>query len=348
MSSGKSYYYKVVAYKSSSSSAKSAAKKMIYLTAGNVSSLTNTVKGVKVQWSSVSGATGYYVYRKVSGGSFSKIATTDDTSYTDSSASVGTTYYYAVRPYKGSYTGAYTSSSITAQEILATPTLSTPSISSLTNSTCSTAVVKWGKTSSSVDGYQIQYSYSNSFTDPTTVTAKGASTVSTEITGLTRSKTVYVRVRSYQTISGTKYYSSWSSVQSVKITGSHNYETTVTTSGTTKTTTETCSICGDTYSTTEEIGGDDEDDSSSGGSATTGHWETVVVEEAWDETVNVYSDTSYYICTKCGAYYDSITDINAHILGDHDGASSYTVGKVVVDTYIVHHDAVTEQVWVED
>ena len=34
---------------------------------------------------------------------------------------------------------------------------------------------------------------------------------------LTKGKTYYVRVRSYKTVSGTKYYSAWSSKKSVKI-----------------------------------------------------------------------------------------------------------------------------------
>ena len=53
-----------------------------------------------VTWNSVQGATGYYVYRKVEGGSYKKIAAVKDvTFYKDSSAVAGTTYIYAVRSY---------------------------------------------------------------------------------------------------------------------------------------------------------------------------------------------------------------------------------------------------------
>lgn len=60
---------------------------------------------VIVTWKKVTDATGYYVYRKVSGGSWSKIATISSGStvtYTDSSAPAGYTYYYTVRAYDSS------------------------------------------------------------------------------------------------------------------------------------------------------------------------------------------------------------------------------------------------------
>ncbi len=44
-----------------------------------------------------------------------------------------------------------------------------------------------------------------------------ASTVSKTISSLTKGKTYYVRIRTYKTVSGTKYYSAWSSTKSVKI-----------------------------------------------------------------------------------------------------------------------------------
>ncbi len=58
--------------------------------------------GVKVSWGKVTGADGYMVFRKKSGGSWSSIGTTTSTSFVDAnSGSYGTTYYYTVRAYKG-------------------------------------------------------------------------------------------------------------------------------------------------------------------------------------------------------------------------------------------------------
>ncbi len=54
--------------------------------------------GVKVRWNSVSGVSGYRIFRKVGAkGAWKAIGETTGTAYTDKSASSGNTYYYAVR-----------------------------------------------------------------------------------------------------------------------------------------------------------------------------------------------------------------------------------------------------------
>ena len=64
----------------------------------------NTDGKPKVTWSSVSRASYYEVYRATSkSGSYSYIGYTYDTSYVDTSASVGTTYYYKVCAISGDY-----------------------------------------------------------------------------------------------------------------------------------------------------------------------------------------------------------------------------------------------------
>jgi fibronectin type 3 domain-containing protein len=72
--------------------------------------VSKTSSGIKTKWSKVSGASKYYVYRKTASGSWSKIATTTSTSYTDTTAQKGTTYYYTVRAVSGNYLSSYTSS----------------------------------------------------------------------------------------------------------------------------------------------------------------------------------------------------------------------------------------------
>lgn len=68
-----------------------------------------------------------------------------------------------------------------------------------------------------ITGYQIQYSTSSKFTAATTKTATATkySTVSKTISKLTAKKKYYVRIRTYKTVSGTKYYSPWSASKSV-------------------------------------------------------------------------------------------------------------------------------------
>lgn len=76
--------------------------------------------------------------------------------------------------------------------------------------------VKWKKQASQVTGYQIQYSTSKKMTGAKTVRVKGASKISYTKKSLSAKKRYYVRVRTYRTVSGKTYYSSWSSIKSVR------------------------------------------------------------------------------------------------------------------------------------
>ena len=67
-----------------------------------------------------------------------------------------------------------------------------------------------------VTGYQISYSTSKDFTKDTTKTVSSKKTSKT-ITKLSKGKTYYVKVRSYKTVSGKKYYSGWSNVKKIKV-----------------------------------------------------------------------------------------------------------------------------------
>ncbi len=100
-----------------------------------------------------------------------------------------------------------------------TVTVNPPSIkiSKLTNSKGKKMVVKWSK-NTSVTGYQVQYSLDKNFKSGVkTVTLTKNSKTSTTISKLTKKKTYYVRIRTYKTVSGVKYYSSWSSYKKIKI-----------------------------------------------------------------------------------------------------------------------------------
>ena len=77
--------------------------------------------------------------------------------------------------------------------------------------------VKWSKVSG-VTGYQIAYSKSSRFSSGNKyVNVTNYKTVKKTIKKLTRKKYYYVKVRAYKTVSGTKYYGSYSKVKKVKI-----------------------------------------------------------------------------------------------------------------------------------
>lgn len=77
--------------------------------------------------------------------------------------------------------------------------------------------VKWKKQSTQTTGYQIQLCTAKSFKSGVkSYTVKNHQTLSRKITGLKAKKRYYVRVRTYKTVSGKKYYSSWSKVKYAK------------------------------------------------------------------------------------------------------------------------------------
>lgn len=81
--------------------------------------------------------------------------------------------------------------------------------------------VKWTKPSltyrKQMTGYQIRYSTSSKMTSAKTVTVKSITATSKKISSKLKSKkTYYVQLRTYKTINGTKYCSSWSKAKKVK------------------------------------------------------------------------------------------------------------------------------------
>ena len=98
---GKTYYYKVKAICGKSSygdSAFSAIKSITCDCARPVLSITTSSGHPKLSWKAVDGATKYEVYRATSsGGSYTKLGTTSNLSYTNTGAKAGTTYYYKVK-----------------------------------------------------------------------------------------------------------------------------------------------------------------------------------------------------------------------------------------------------------
>ena len=76
--------------------------------------------------------------------------------------------------------------------------------------------VKWKKQTAQTTGYEVQYSTDKNFKKGLkTATVTKNSTVSKAISKLTAKKKYYVRIRTYKTVSGKKYYSTWSSAKSV-------------------------------------------------------------------------------------------------------------------------------------
>ena len=75
--------------------------------------------------------------------------------------------------------------------------------------------VKWKK-GNSITGYEVQYSTKKSFASAKKAVIIKPATVKTTITGLKAKQTYYVRIRTYKTVKGKKYYSNWSKAKFAK------------------------------------------------------------------------------------------------------------------------------------
>ncbi len=112
------------------------------LVAPELTKITNESDGVRVYWNKVSGADGYYLYRRVSGTKeWSRIATIKKgttTSYKDTKAASGKTYDYIIKAYSGSTTSA------AAAKVIKIKRLTVPSLTSIKNSNAG-VTVNWNK-----------------------------------------------------------------------------------------------------------------------------------------------------------------------------------------------------------
>jgi len=174
VSPGTTYYYKVSAYNNTGESLQSsyASATTILNAPTSVTASSSSSSSVTVSWSSVSGATGYRVYRSTSSSDYYyEVTTTYSTSYTDVGLSSGTNYYYKVSAYNSTVESSQSSYAS------ATTILNAPSNVSASSSSSSSVIVSWSSvngatgyrvyrsTSSSGSYYEVTTTYSTSYTD---------------------------------------------------------------------------------------------------------------------------------------------------------------------------------------
>lgn len=75
--------------------------------------------------------------------------------------------------------------------------------------------VKWSKVTTQVTGYQVRYSRSSSMSSAKTSTITSYKTTTKTVKSLKAKKKYYVQVRTYKTVNGVKYYSTWSAKKSI-------------------------------------------------------------------------------------------------------------------------------------
>lgn len=187
-----------------STSAKVTAPKQVTVkkTAVNASSAS-------FSWSKSSGASGYkvLVYKN---GKWVTLGTTAKTSYTVKSLKAGTSYVFAVKPYKK--TASATVYGLTSKvNFYTNPAV--PTKLTVKSTKAKTAAVSWAKASGAT-GYQVQITSSSKLTGGSVSATKNLKLTKTK---LTSKKVYYVRVRAYKIVGKTKYYSAWSAAKKIKV-----------------------------------------------------------------------------------------------------------------------------------
>lgn len=217
---GVTYYYKAKAISATKDYTSSDFSSVLSFTtnpsATAIKSVVNNASGITISWAKNSNAAGYVIQRKTNNGGWTtikKLSNSSTTSYVDKKASAnGSKYQYRIYCYINDGGQEYTGEASKAKTIYR---LSRPAIKKL--KAAKKAFTVYYSTNSKSSGYQLQYSTKSNFTSGTkTVTIKRPSTASKKLTKLSSKKKYYVRIRSYKTVGGVKYYSAWSSVKNVK------------------------------------------------------------------------------------------------------------------------------------
>lgn len=180
----------------------------------NLTITPRSTSSVDLTWDST-GATGYYIYRSTKKSSgFKKVDTVVATSYTDKGLTKGKTYYYKVVSYTNTTDGVVTSDYSAVKSIKVTAPA--PSTVSATKAKSGVAKITWGK-SNGANGYEVYMSTKKNGTYSKVATITNGSTLSYKKTGLSAKKTYYFKVRSYVTVNGSKVYSPFTKIVSVKV-----------------------------------------------------------------------------------------------------------------------------------
>lgn len=189
-------------------------KEIISAAPGKVSaSLDKYHDTLKVSWSKVEGADGYYVYyKKSTWNSYQKLGTTTALSYSKAKLADGAKYKFMVYPYMNIGDQKYmTKNGKSSDYVYTLKKLNKPGVK---KSSSSYVKVSWNNIPGET-GYQIARSKSSTknFKIVKRVSSKYKSTkIKTP-----RYKKYYYKVRAYKTVNGERIYGPWSSAKSYRL-----------------------------------------------------------------------------------------------------------------------------------
>jgi len=199
------YTYRVRAYNSTTNSPFSgeaiATTGVIPVAPSNLAAETVSTSQINLTWTDNSNnETGFRIERKVSGGSYSQIATVGANvkTYSDKNLSSNTTYFYRVRAYNSIGNSTYSNEVSAGTGVPAAPTQLTAAAASSDK-----IVLTWSDNSNNETGFKIERRQGGgSFVQIATV---GANTRTYPDTNLSSSTTYHYRVRSYNSAGNSGY-----------------------------------------------------------------------------------------------------------------------------------------------
>ena len=188
-----------------------ASKKVSKPKISSVSTVSST--SLKVKWKKVSGADGYVIYQKKSGGKYEKVKTITSgktTSYTKKSLSSATKYTYKIKAYDKQGSKKVYSEYSSTKSAYTKPSKVT--LSSLSDVSTSSVKIKWKKVSRA-DGYVIYQKKADGKYEKIKTITSGKTTSYTKKSLSSGTKYTY-KIRAYVKSGSDKVYGEYSSTKS--------------------------------------------------------------------------------------------------------------------------------------
>lgn len=214
------YYYKICSYNTSGESTFKApacnAVKVSTVKALSTPKITSqkaSASGITLKWTQDSKAKQTYIYRKVSGeDKYTRIGTSDTSSYTDTTAVTSVKYVYYIKSSATYSDKTYYSSKSSAVSAISYYPAKVKNVSVSTQNKEQFAYISWSKQSKAT-GYEI---YTSSSKTGTYTKVAQVTTTSYNHENLVGEKKYFYKVRAYKTVNGKKYYGKFSDIKSVK------------------------------------------------------------------------------------------------------------------------------------
>ena len=176
-----------------------------------ISNVKNVASGVQVSWNAPAYATGYQIYRAVNSSDswtlVKQVSNGMTAVWVDTNVTNGAKYRYKIKALYGSKKSPLTPEGHRYR-------VTQPTKFQVKSSKAKKLTATWS-VNSRATGYQICYATSKSFSKSKTLTVSEKNVKTKTITGLTRGKKYYVKMRVCKKVGQNSYYSAWTTTKAV-------------------------------------------------------------------------------------------------------------------------------------